>query len=105
MAMIDTYVALLGAIQTHLQGYNDTRWPHVLASWIADVPQNPVSLRAHVERTRQSLAGMGSIADVVIAPECGHSITADEREIRRANARLLELVAALDEETLRLTRA
>jgi len=45
---------------------------------------------------------MGSIADVVIAPEAGHAIANDERTITAANDELLVLVQKLDKEVAQL---
>jgi hypothetical protein len=45
---------------------------------------------------------MGSIADVVIAPEAGHAIAHDDRVIAAANDTLLRLVQDLDREVDRL---
>ena len=45
---------------------------------------------------------MGSIADVVIAPEAGHVIANDESLITSANDKLLRLVQKLDKEVERL---
>jgi len=99
------YIELLRAIETHLAAFGDKRWPPRLAEWAREFgsSQDDAAARvAHYERTRRALGGMGSIADVVIAPEAGHAIANDERTITAANDELLRLVQKLDKEVEQL---
>ena len=99
------YVELLQAIETHLARFGDPRWPMRLREWIDEfdrLPAGTLERTSHYERTRRALAGMGSIADIVIAPETGYRISEDEREIKHANRNLLDLVEQLDREIERL---
>jgi hypothetical protein len=99
------YIELLQAIEEHLASFGDIRWPPRLAEWIREFEsaQNDSASRVrHFERTRRALGGMGSIADVVIAPEAGHTVAHDEKLVRAANDKLLRLVQSLDKEVGRL---
>lgn len=99
------YIELLQAIEEHLASFDDARWPLRLTEWIREFEsaQNDRGSRVrHFERTRRALGGMGSIADVVIAPEAGHTIAPDEKLIKAANDNLHRLVQSLDKEVDRL---
>jgi len=102
---VTKYTELLKAIEEHLASFGDKRWPPRLAGWIRefeDVRNDSTDRTRHYERTRGALGGMGSIGDVVIAPEAGHTITDDDRAINAANEKLLRLVEELDKEIDRL---
>jgi hypothetical protein len=70
-----------------------------LDEWVHELDGiDAVRLKPHLLRTRRALGGMGSIADVVICPQAGHSISNDKGIIKAANDRLLGLVEKLDAE-------
>ena len=99
------YIELLQAIERHLASFGDTRWPKRLSDWRDEFTTAQFDAAArvhHLARTRRALGGMGSIADVVIAPEAGHRIADDERVIKAANDKLLDLAQQLDKVVGRL---
>jgi hypothetical protein len=103
MQRYDEYKRLLAQVADHLRSYDDRRWPAVLGEWLKEISGEGIDVpHAHLERTRRALAGMGSIADVVICPQAGHRISSNESEIRKANARLLQLVHDLHQEVEKL---
>lgn len=99
------YTALLREIESHLSLFGERKWAPRLAEWLREYESaglDSVMRRAHYDRTRRSLGGMGSIADIVITPEAGHRIANDRNAIDEANERLIRLVQRLDREVERL---
>jgi hypothetical protein len=96
---IGTYRQLLAQIRDLLLGVGDTRWGPRLQSWIAELDglqtSDEQSMMEHVRRTRRSVAGMGSMGDIVICVEAGHHLPDDQAEVNRLNAQLQKLVHSL----------
>lgn len=99
---MDSYRKLLEQIRDHLRQYDVPGWPARLDKWLSELDQlDPQKMKAHLLRSQRSLGGMGSISDIVICPEAGHKIAADEHLIKAANGVLLTLVEKLDAEVSR----
>lgn len=97
---VDTYRRLLEQLRDHLKAVE--AWPSRLDEWVKELDVvDRGTLKDHLQRTRRSLAGMGSIGDLVICAEAGHRPASGGSTFEKANKRLLELVECLDEETTR----
>jgi hypothetical protein len=94
-----SYRALLIQIRDLLLGVEDTRWGPRLQSWTSEfdalLDSDHKSITEHIKRTRRSIAGMGSIGDIVICGEAGHKIAGDDAEVARLNAQLQSLTHSL----------
>ena len=93
------YRQLLERIRDLLLSVGDTRWGPRLQCWISELDalrsRDEVAIMHHVRRTRRSVAGMGSISDIVICNEAGHRVPKDDAELNRLNDRLLTLADSL----------
>jgi hypothetical protein len=94
---MDTYMDLLVAIKTLLNRYQVRGgWTQRLDEWIDEYQHlEPTARRGHLERTKRALAGMGSLGDIVICPQNGDTISADQTEMRSANEVLRSLLDQL----------
>ncbi|HZQ69536.1 MAG TPA: hypothetical protein VFA68_13525 [Terriglobales bacterium] len=105
---VDQYDKLLRELHSHLTRYGEHQWTQVLEKWIAELEQmvrvqTPLSgFAAHLDRTRQSFGGMGSLNDIAITPQAGYDIL--NWKASRVNAKLRKLTTALLNETERLLR-
>jgi len=83
-------------LQEHLARHKVAGWTERLHDWAAEWKLAPPSrAREHMERTRQSLSGMGSLGDIVISSEAGDSDVKTPAERKQANERLQVLVDRL----------
>lgn len=92
------YRRLLVQVRDLLLGVADTRWGPRLQDWISeldDVVGNDIATLKHIRRTHASIAGMGSLGDIVICKDAGHRVPESEIEIDRLNVRLQEFVHLL----------
>jgi hypothetical protein len=97
------YKELLLELHQHLVGVSEKKWAERLQEWIKELDgADKDGVINHLKRTQKALGGMGSIGDIVICPENGHSIPSDEDQINRANERLKGLVSNLFSEIERL---
>ena len=93
------YYQILSSLQKHLKTYAEKKWSCHLTTWINELPKlSDMEVNSHLQRTRKALGGMGSIGDIVICPENGHIISANENEITKANDQLRKLVNELASE-------
>lgn len=87
----------------HLVSFGEHRWSSRIKGWVLEIDNlSSGKTTPHLTRTRKSLFGMGSVADIVITPEAGLSIPDNEEEIEKANDKLISLARALDQEIERL---
>jgi hypothetical protein len=100
---VDTYIGVLIEVRNHLQQYQvQGGWSERLEEWIGEFRHlEPSARRAHLERTKRALAGMGSIGDIFICPQNGSAISADDNDIRTANDKLKALLDRLYSEIAR----
>jgi hypothetical protein len=97
------YRHILEEIIGHLTRYGERRWSSRIKGWVLEIDSLPLeNVFSHLTRTRKSLFGMGSVADIVISPEAGLSIADNDEEIEKANNRLVSLARALDQEIEKL---
>lgn len=83
----------------HLASFEEHRWSSRIKGWVLEIDNLPSEkILSHLTRTRKSLFGMGSVADIVITPGAGLSIPDNEEEIEKANDKLMSLARALDQE-------
>jgi len=99
MERVQLVASLVAQIRAFLAQYDVRSWPEVLAEWEAMLNRvrtgsEAIAVFRHI---REALWGMGRLADVVIAPESGHSVTPDQRQLDAINERFLSMVKALSE--------
>jgi hypothetical protein len=79
-----------------LSQYNEKRWTPRLGEWVAELDHMPQGgIDSHAIRTRKALFGMGTIADIVISPRSGLTISENPEEIDKANEKLISLARSL----------
>lgn len=92
----DRYKELLNQIQKYLERYSEKEWSNRLMEWINQLNNLTDSeSKKHLIRTQKGLSGMGSIGDILLCPENGHSISVDKAEIDSANDILKKFVSDL----------
>lgn len=97
------YKELLNQIQKYLERYSETEWSNRLTEWINQLNSLTDSeSKKHLIRTLKGLSGMGSIGDILLCPENGHSISSDKAEIDSANNILKKFVSDLYNEIEKL---
>jgi len=106
VSMPDTaaYRGLLTRIRDYLLSYGDTKWSARLEGWLRELDGSgsPNSLRSHVERSQRATGGMGSLGDLTICSQNGHSIADDRTLITAASKGLSALMTELYLETKNL---
>jgi hypothetical protein len=90
------YKKLLKELQCFLELYAETKWANRLRQWVSELDGLTLDGgTAHLRRTQKALGGMGSIGDIVICPENGHSILNEEVQVNDANERLRKFISDL----------
>jgi hypothetical protein len=90
------YKELLKELQRFLERYAEIKWATRLQQWVSELDGLTLDREQdHLRRTQKALGGMGSIGDIVICPENGHSISNEEAQIDDANERLKKFVSDL----------
>ncbi len=88
------YKELLNELQVFFERYAETKWANRLREWVHELDGLTWNgATDHLKRTQKALGGMGSIGDIVICPENGHSISNEEAQVNEANERLKKLVS------------
>lgn len=90
------YKELLKELQFFLERYAEIKWANRLRDWVNELDGLTWDGAAnHLRRTQKALGGMGSIGDIVICPENGHSVSNEEAKVNEANERLRKFVSDL----------
>jgi hypothetical protein len=91
---VSQYKALLVQISELLLSVGDKGWGPKLQAWAQELEGlSDSQIVAHARATNLSLAGMGAIGDVIICPENGHTVAADQ--VHTMNSRFMALVESL----------
>jgi hypothetical protein len=100
MGRIKVVAALLDQIRDYLARYGVRTWPEVITEWegMLSRVRTDEQAAAVFKHIHQGLWGMGRLADVVITPEAGHAVTADQDELKVINDELMSLVNGLSHE-------
>src|SRR5579871_5039684 len=93
--MADRYEELLQQISQQLKTYSVKGWPETLERWIEELHVADTDMRSHLERTKNSTGGMGSLGDIFICPQAGDDIPNDPTAIKAANADFKHLIGEL----------
>ena len=91
--------SLVEQIRVYLVRYSVRVWPEILVEWLAMLnrARNDVEALTIFQQIREGLWGMGRLADVVIAPEAGHAVTADQRQLDMINEQFTSMVKSLSD--------
>jgi hypothetical protein len=100
MERVELVASLVERIHVYLVRYNVRSWPEILTEWQAMLNRvrtdaDAIAVFRHI---RDSLWGMGRLADVVIAADAGDPVTADQRQLDGIDEEFMSMVKALSDQ-------
>lgn len=97
MENTDSYRNILTRLRDYLASYGDTKWKGRIEDWLQELDSiaSIHALRSHLERSQRATGGMGSLGDLTICPQNGHSIRNDRTAISEASSGLWGLTSEL----------